>query len=81
MAENDREIFDRLGKIEQTVARIDERESGFIPKVEDHEKRIHKLELTDAKRGGFVAALAGVASVVGSALTWLVNHFIHFGGN
>ena len=82
MAENEREIFDRLGKIEQTVARIDERESGFIPKVEDHEKRIQSLELKDAKRGGFVAALAGTASVIGSALTWIVSHFINItGGN
>ena len=74
MADNDREIFDRLGKIEQTVARIDEREAGFIPRVDDHEKRIQTLELKDAKRGGFIAAIATVASVIVSALNWLANH-------
>lgn len=76
MADNDREIFDRLGKIEQTVARIDEREAGFIPRVDDHEKRIQTLELKDAKRGGFIAAIATVASVIVSALNWLANHLI-----
>lgn len=76
MADNDREIFDRLGKIEQTVARIDEREAGFIPRVDDHEKRIQTLELKDAKRGGFIAAIATAASVIVSALNWLANHLI-----
>lgn len=76
MADNDREIFERLGKIEQTVARIDEREAGFIPRVDDHEKRIHTLELKDAKRGGFIAAIATAASVIVSALNWLANHII-----
>ena len=83
MADNDREIFERLGKIEQTVARIDEREAGFIPRVDDHEKRIHKLELKDAKRGGFIAGIASLASLLSSALTWLASQFIHLpnGGN
>ena len=76
MADNDREIFDRLGKIEQTVARIDEREAGFIPRVDDHEKRIQTLELKVAKRGGSIAAIATVASVIVSALNWLANHLI-----
>ena len=78
MADNDREIFDRLAKIEQTVVRIDEREVHIVPKIEKHEERIQTLELKDAKRGGFIAAIATVASVVVSALNWLLNHFIHF---
>ena len=81
MADNDREIFDRLGKIEQTVARIDERESSFIPKVDDHEKRIQTLELKDARRAGFIAAIATAASVIVSAINWLLNHFVHFTSN
>lgn len=80
MGDNDREIFDRLGKIEQTVARIDERESGFLPRVDDHEKRLQTLELKDAKRGGFIAGIASIASLLSSILTWLVSHFIHLPG-
>ena len=83
MADNDREIFDRLTKIEQTVVRIDEREIHLVPKVEKHEERIQKLELKDAKRGGFIAGIASIASVISSALTWFASQFLHLpiGGN
>lgn len=83
MADNDREIFDRLTKIEQTVVRIDEREIHLVPKVEKHEERIQTLELKDAKRGGFIAGIASIASVISSALTWFASQFLHLpiGGN
>lgn len=83
MADNDREIFDRLTKIEQTVVRIDEREIHLVPKVEKHEERIQTLELKDAKRGGFITGIASLASLLSSALTWLASQFIHIpnGGN
>lgn len=81
MADNDREIFDRLAKIEQTVVRIDEREVHLVPKVDKHEERIQTLELKDARRGGFIAAIATVAGVVVSAINWLLNHFVHISNN
>ena len=83
MSDNDREIFDRLTKIEQTVVRIDEREIHLVPKVEKHEERIQTLELKDAKRGGFITGIASLASLLSSALTWLASQFIHLpnGGN
>ena len=72
---NDREIFDRLGKIEQIVARIDERTKGDSDKHADHEKRIRSLEDKEARRGGIIAALTTIGSAVGAALMWLVQHF------
>ena len=83
MSDNDREIFDRLTKIEQTVVRIDEREIHLVPKVEKHEERIQTLELKDAKRGGFIAGIASLASLLSSALTWFASQFLHLpiGGN
>lgn len=83
MADNDREIYDRLRNIETTVARIDEREAILLPKSEDHEKRLQSLELKDAKRGGFIAGIASIASVISSALTWFASQFLHLpiGGN
>jgi hypothetical protein len=76
MADNDREIFDRLGKIEQIVARIDERTKGDSDKHADHERRIRSLEDKEARRGGVLAALTAVGSTIGAALTWLIHHFI-----
>lgn len=77
---NDREIFERLSKIEQTLARIDERTARYDTAHDDHERRLRSLEDAEARRGGIIAALTAIGSAVGAALTWLVQHFIG-GGN
>lgn len=83
MAENDTEIFHKLGDIGERVVRIDERTKRMDEEMKnhhkDHERRLRVLELKEARRGGFVAAISAVGSAIGSVLTLLFNHFI--GGN
>lgn len=74
----DAEIYERLGKIEQTLARIDERTKGMADKHSDHEKRIRDLERDNDKRKGVMAALSLFSSVVGGVLVWLFKTL--FGG-
>ena len=69
---NVREIFVRLNKIEQIVARIDERTSN----LDDHEGRIRSLEETRARMGGVIAALTTVASAIGAGLMYLVQRLM-----
>lgn len=80
MADNDKEIFSRLRTIGEGVVRIDERTKRMDEEMKshhkDHEKRIRVLELKEARRGGFVAAISAVGSAIGSIVTLLVNHFI-----
>lgn len=73
MGEN-QTISQRLGKIEQTLARIDERTKSHG----DHEERIRELERAEDKRKGVMAALSLFSSVVGGALVWLFK--VLFGG-
>ena len=86
MADNATEIFDRLRSIEATVVRIDERESHMMSdhrdikaQVTDHEKRIKNIEIKDAKRSGFLAAIITAASIVVNGAIWIVKHI--FGAN
>lgn len=72
------EIYERLGKIEQTLARIDERTARHENAHSDHEQRIRALERDADKRKGVMAALSLFSSVVGGALVWLFKHL--FGG-
>ena len=87
MADNDREIFEKLTRQGETLARIDERtarmDQDWQLRSADHEKRLQSLELKDAKRGGFIAGIASIASVISSALTWFASQFLHLpiGGN
>ena len=73
MGEN-AEIFERLSRIEQTVARIDERTKAHA----DYEDRIRGLERAEDKRKGVMATLSLFSSVVGGALVWLFKSL--FGG-
>ena len=73
---NDKEIFDRLGKIEQTLARIDERTKSSADMRVDFEKRLRALEDKEARRGGIMATLTAIGSAVGAALTWLIQHLM-----
>ena len=77
---NDREIFDRLAKIEQIVARIDERTKNDSDKHSDLEKRIRSLEDKEARRGGIMATLTTIGSAVGAAIMWLIQHLTQGGG-
>ena len=72
------EIFERLSRIEQIVARIDERTSSHSAAHADHEGRIRKLELEGAKQKGVMAVIGLGASGLMTGLLWLLNHF--FGG-
>lgn len=51
MGEN-AEIFERLARIEQTVARIDERTARHGITHDDHERRIRALERDNDRRNG-----------------------------
>lgn len=74
------EIFERLSRIEQTCARIDERTARHDKDHDDHEKRIRTLERDNDKRKGVMAALSFFSSLVGGALVYLFK-FIFGGGN
>lgn len=74
----DAEIYERLGKIEQTLARIDERTARHDSGHSDHESRIRALERDNDKRKGVMAALSLFSSVVGGALVWMFKTL--FGG-
>lgn len=74
------EIFERLSRIEQTLARIDERTSRHDCGHTDHENRIRQLERDNDKRKGIVAALSFFSSIVGAILVWLFRH-VFGGGN
>lgn len=78
MGENATEIFERLSRIEQGVARIDERTERHDRDHGDHEVRIRALERDNDKRKGVVAALSLFSSIVGGALVWLFKYI--FGG-
>lgn len=78
-ASNDREIFDRLGKIEQIVARIDERTKNDSNTHADLEKRVRLLEDKEARRGGIMATLTTIGSAVGAAIMWLIQHLTQGG--
>ena len=77
MGEN-AEIFDRLSRIEQTLARIDERTARHENDHNDHEQRIRVLERDNDKRKGIMATLSFFSSVVGGVLVWLFKTL--FGG-
>ena len=79
MGEN-AEIFERLSRIEQIVARIDERTKAHDSAHNDHEARIRALERDNDKRKGVMAALSLFSSVVGGALVWVFKA-IFGGGN
>ena len=71
-------IFAKLDKVNDTLARIDERTKSFAMQNADHEKRLRSLEEKEAKRGGVIAALTTIGSALGAGITYLVHHF--FGG-
>lgn len=79
MGEN-AEIFERLSRIEQTCARIDERTERHDRDHSDHEDRIRALERESDKRKGVLAALSFFSSVVGAVLAWVFKA-IFGGGN
>jgi hypothetical protein len=79
MGEN-AEIFERLSRIEQTCARIDERTERHDRDHSDHEERIRALERESDKRKGILAALSFFSSVVGAVLAWVFKA-IFGGGN
>lgn len=78
MGGNTTEIFERLSRIEQGVARIDERTERHDRDYSDHEERIRTLERESDKRKGVMAALSLFSSVVGGVLVWMFKHL--FGG-
>ena len=77
MGEN-ADIFERLNRIEQILARIDERTKVNDSAHVDYEQRIRALERDNDKLKGVMAMLSLFSSVVGGALVWLFKFF--FGG-
>ena len=74
MPGNDREIFERLGRIETTMARIDERTARVDTAYSDHEQRLRRLEDKEAHRGGALAALTAIGSALGAAAACIIQH-------
>lgn len=72
------ETYERLSRIEQIVARIDERTERHDRDHSDHEGRIRALERDNDKRKGVMAALSFFSSLVGGALVYLFK--VLFGG-
>ena len=75
MGESNTEIFERLGRIEQTLARIDERTSRHETAHGDHEQRIRALERDNDKRKGVMAAIVIGVSAAFQGLMWCIKHF------
>lgn len=75
---NDREIFDRLGRIEQTNARIDERtermDKEWKDNRSDHEARLRKLESDNDQRKGISAIIGAIAGVIVQGIFLLFKH-------
>lgn len=67
------EIFERLSRIEQTAARIDERTERHDKEHNDHEARLRVLEAREAKRSGVLAAASVIGGLIVSGLAWLVK--------
>ena len=78
MGENTTEIFERLSRIEQGVARIDERTERHDRDHSDHEQRIRALERDNDKRKGVMAALSFFSSIIGGAIVYVFK--VLFGG-
>ena len=80
MADNDREIFERLRAIETSLARIEASLTHITPRCTDHEQRLRALEAESARRKGILAAVGTVGGVIGSGFAWLLKT-IFSGGN
>lgn len=78
MSANDAEIFNRLGRIEQGVARIDERTGSMAETHKDHEQRIRDLERESDKRKGVLAAVSSLGGIIGAGVMWILKAI--FGG-
>ncbi len=72
----EKEIFERLVRIEQTLARVDERTAQHDKAHNDHEERLRDLERKDAKRSGVLAVASIVGGLIVTALSWVVNLII-----
>lgn len=77
MADNENEIFCRLGRIERLTERIDERTAQMQQTDSDHETRIRTLEAESAKRKGFIAAASSLSSLLTGGLLWLLKQITH----
>lgn len=72
------EIFERLSRIEQTMARVDERTKTMVENHSDHESRIRSLERDNDKRKGVLAVVGSLGGAIGAALVWILKAV--FGG-
>ena len=73
MGEN-AEIFEKLSRIEQTMARIDERTSRQDGMHADHEARLRAMESRLQRQGGWMAGAAFVVALVVQGVAWLIKH-------
>lgn len=74
------ELYEKLNRIEQMLARIDERTLRADESHTDHETRIRALESHRDKAMGFIAAASSVGGIIGATLTWIVRHLFFAGG-
>lgn len=74
----EKEIFERLSRIEQISARIDERTARHEQSHRDHESRIRELERDNDKRKGALAIVGTLGGTLGGALVYIFK--ATFGG-
>ncbi len=81
MAGNNNDIFNRLNRQGEVLARIDERtermDKEWKEHRNDHETRIRKLEFANEKRKGIAAGIGAVAGVI---VQGVIEFFKHLAG-
>lgn len=64
------DIFSRIGHVEIAAAEARGEAKAAHTQVQDHERRIHSLEVERAKVMGAAAAGGGIVQFI----TWLINY-------
>lgn len=66
----------RLDGIKTDVEVVKTNTKNILERLQDHEDRLRILEATTNKARGGWAIIAGVASVIGGFITWLLQKLI-----
>lgn len=69
----DGDLHYRLGRIDGRLEAIEQRLDEGGGRHEDFDDRLSRLELAEAKRGGVIAAIAAVSSIVAGVITHYVT--------
>jgi len=75
-SESHRRLDDGIDRIKLDVAEVKTNTKTILERLKDHEDRLRDLETTTNKARGGWAIIAGVASVIGGFVTWLLQKLI-----